>query len=228
VRDHRSLVGLPVLVLGAAGALAALARARRAAAPALALLALAVGEFAALGLADVPLLERFLLVVAAMTALFFAFGLVGGRELVGGRLRLAWTVAAGALLVYVAGSHLRGDVHVRPDQAAVVHAEADLVSLAGRPAVAAALPACPVYVPRFTLTSLVAVDFDLPPQAILRTTARAPARGLILVPVDAAAGRYFGVTPARLRVLRRITASAVPVARIRSWRLYGLGCRRGV
>ncbi len=225
-RDLRALVGLPVLVVGAAGALAALALARRAAAPALALLALALAEFAALGVAGVPLLERFLLLAAALTALFFALAVVAGPALVSDRrrLRLALTAAAALLLVYVAGSHLRGDTHVRSDQAAAVHAEADLVSLSGRPGVGAALRRCTFYVPRFTLTSLVAVDFDLPPEAILRTAAGAPARGLILVPADAATGRYFGVTPARLRVLRRITDAATPVARNRSWRLDATGC----
>jgi hypothetical protein len=224
--DLRALVGLPVLVVGAAGALAALALARRAAAPALAVLALALGEFAALGVAGVPLLERFLLLAAAMTALFFALAVLAGPALVGDRRRLglALTLVAAVLLVSVAGAHLRGDVDIRSDQAAAVHAEADLVVLAGRPAVATAVRRCTFYVPRFTLTSLVAVDFDLPPQAILRTTSRAPARGLILVPGDAAAGRYFGVTPARLRVLRRIATAATPVAGNRSWRLYATGC----
>ena len=221
-RDLRALVGLPVLVVGAAGAV--LAAARRAAAPALALLTLALGEFAALGVAGVPLLERFLLVAAAMTALFFAFVVVAGPLVVDRRPRLVWAAAALVLVVYVAASHLRGDVHVRSDQAAVVHAEADLVALAGRPEVGAALRRCTFYVPRFTLTSLVAVDFDLPPQAILRTAARAPGRGLVLVPADNAAGHYFGVTPARLAVLRRITAAGVPVSRNRSWRLYATGC----
>ena len=225
-RDLRALVGLPVLVVGTAGAV--LAAVRRAARPALALLVLALAEFAALGLAGVPLLERFLLLVAAVTALFFALAVVAGPALVGGRrLGLVWAAAAVVLVAYVAGSHLRGDVHVRADQAAAVHAEADLVALAGQPAVGVALRRCPFYVPRFTLTSLVAVDFDLPPQNILRTSGRAPARGLILLPADAAAGRYFGVTPARLAVLRRIAARVVPVARNRSWRLYATGCPLG-
>ena len=222
-RDLRALVGLPVLVVGAAGAV--LAATRRTAVPALALLVLALGEFAALGVAGVPLLERFLLVAAAMIALFFAFVVVAGPGLVGDRrLRLVWVAAAVALVVYVAASHLRGDVHVRSDQAAVVHAEADLVALAGRAEVGAAVRRCTFYVPRFTLTSLVAVDFDLPPESILRTATRAPARGLILVPADAAAGHYFGVTPARLAVLRRIVGTVAPVSGNRSWRLYATGC----
>jgi hypothetical protein len=86
--------------------------------------------------------------------------------------------------------------------------------------------ACPAfYVARFTLTSLVAYDLDLAPQSIQRTTSAPPRRGLILAPVSAAAGAYFGVTPARLRVLRAGTlAKARLVSRNRSWRLYERGC----
>jgi hypothetical protein len=230
VRDLRALVGLPVLAVGALGAVAAARLARRATAPALALLAVALGEFAALGAADVPLLERFLLVPAAMTCLFFGWALVAGHELARGRpgLGLAWTVLSAVLVLYLAGSHLSGDLRVRPDQRPAVHAEADLVSLAQKPGVRAALRACPrLHVPRFTLTSLAAVDFDRPPQTILRTAATPPT-GLVLAPTTAAAGRYFGLTPARLRVLRRVTGpGSVVVGQNRSWRLLARGCANG-
>jgi hypothetical protein len=225
----RSLVGLPVLLIGAAGAAGALAFARRASAPALGLLAVALAEFAVLGVADVPLLERFLLVAAAMTCFFFAYAVVaGGHGLLRGHRLLgrAWQALAAVVVLIIAGSHLSGDVHVRRDQRAAVAAEADLVALAGRPEVRAARVACPAfYVARFTLTSLVAYDLDLAPQSIQRTTSAPPQRGLILAPVSAAAGAYFGVTPARLRVLRAGTlAKARLVSRNRSWRLYERGC----
>jgi hypothetical protein len=138
------------------------------------------------------------------------------------------TTAAALLVVYVAASHVIGDARVRPQQRAAVHAEADLVSLAGLPRAGAALRGCPGFsVPRYTLTSLVAYDFDLAPTGISRTGTARPVRGLILVPSTADAGRYFGVTPARLADLRRMTASARPVARNRSWRLYARGCPPG-
>jgi hypothetical protein len=138
------------------------------------------------------------------------------------------TIAAALLVVVVAVSHIAGDARVRPQQRAAVHAEADLVSLARLPRVGAAIGDCPGFsVPRYTLTSLVAYDFDLGPTAIRRTGTAPPARGLILVPATAGAGRYFGVTPARLADLRRMTASGRQVAGNRSWRLYVRGCPSG-
>ena len=97
ITDLRALVGLPVLAVGALGAAAALALARRRLAFPLALLGLAAGEFALLGLAGVPLLERFLSVVSALVCVFFAYALLGApQDLLArtGRLpaseRLAW------------------------------------------------------------------------------------------------------------------------------------------
>jgi hypothetical protein len=232
VRGLRALVGLPVLAVGSLGAVAALVLARRATAPALALLALAVAEFAGLGIAGVPLLERFLLVAAAMICLFFAYALIAGRDAILGRLGAGhsflaptWTVTAAVLLVYVAASHLQGDAGVRGDRRAAVNAEADLVSLAAAPGVRTALRGCPVlYVPRYTLTSLVAYDFDRSPREIMRTATRPPRRGLILAPAAARTGAYFGVTPARLAVLGRLTSGSRPLSANRSWRLYSRGC----
>ncbi|MCA1690606.1 MAG: hypothetical protein LC720_09355, partial [Actinobacteria bacterium] len=231
----RALVGLPVLVLGAIGVLAAVGLARRATAPALALLGLALGEFVALGVADVPLIGRFLLVVAAMTCLFFAYAVVVAGHQALARLglerrgpRRALAAAAAVLVVFVATSHVVGDARVRPQQRAGVRAEADLASLAGLAPVAAVLSHCRGFsVPRYTLTSLVAYDFDLTPTGISRTGTATPARGLILVPATPDAGRYFGVAPARLAALRRMTASARQVAANRSWRLYARGCMPG-
>lgn len=226
----RDLIGLPVLLGGAIGAASALALARRGATLVpLGLLAVALAEFAVLGLADVPLLPRFLLVPAAMTCFFFAYAVVTGGERLVGRdrpaLRRLWTAAAAVLVVFAAASHLAGDVHVRRDQRTAVHAEADLVALADRPEVRAALRGCPdFYVARFTLTSLVAYDFDRPPQTIRRTSTHAPAQGLILTPVSAAAGAGFGVTPRRLHALGGVTFGATLVSRNRSWRLYARAC----
>ncbi len=236
LRGLRALVGLPVLAVGTLGALAAAVLARRPLAPALVLLGLALAEFAALGVSGVPLLERFLLLAAAMFSLFFAYAVLAGRDRLLARpgrhqrrLGLVWTAAAGVLVLYVAASHVRGDLRVRGDQRAAVRAEADLVTLADRAEVRVALRRClPFYVPRFTLTSLVAYDFDLPPRSVARTGTRPPARGLVLVPITAAAGRYFGVTPRGLRLLRPFESGPLPlVSQDRSWRLYAAGCPGG-
>ncbi|HWH12816.1 MAG TPA: hypothetical protein VG165_16970 [Solirubrobacteraceae bacterium] len=232
--DLRALVGLPVLVVGLAGLVLALSLARRRLALPLILLTLAFGEFALLGLAGVPLLERFLSVVAALICLFFAYAVLPARHDLLARVhlptaptRLLWSIAAVLVVAYVGLSDLTRIHHVRDDQRAVVAAEADLRSLARQSVPAAAVRGCgPLYVARFELTSLAAYDFDQPPQAILHASAHAPRRRLMLVPATAAAGHYFGVTPPRLALLRRQVATRGfrLLASDPSWRLYARGC----
>jgi hypothetical protein len=231
--DLRALVGVPVLVVGLAGVLLALALARRRLALPLILLGLALGEFALLGLAGVPLLERFLAVVAALVCLFFAYALLPARDDLIARagrpvafLRVPWIFAAVLVAGYVGVSDLARIHHVRDDQRPVVAAEVDLRSLARQPGSVAAVRGCrPFYVARFELTSLVAYDFGRPPQTITRAPTRAPTTGLMLLPATDAAGRYFGVTPARLALLRRqMHAGFRLVASDPSWRLFARGC----
>lgn len=232
--DLRALVGVPVLVVGLLGLLAALALARRRLALPILLLVLALAEFAALGLASVPLLERFLSVVAALLCVFFAYALLPARHDAAARLGLrapwigvVWTAAALLVIAYVGLSDLTRMHHVRDNQRVVVAAEGDLRGLGLESRLVAEVTACPpFYVARFELTSLVAYDFDRPPQTILRARATAPPRGVMLVPVSAAAGRFFGVTPARLAVLRRqVRVGFRVLAADRSWRVLARGCR---
>ncbi|HEY5196012.1 MAG TPA: hypothetical protein VIJ51_03185 [Solirubrobacteraceae bacterium] len=233
VTDLRALVGVPVLLVGLIGVFLALALARRRLAFPLVLLGLALGEFALLGLAGVPLLERFLSVVGALICLFFAYALFAARDDVRARvgprlarLGLLWSAAAVLVVGYVGVSDLTRLHHVRDDQRPVVAAEVDLRSLARQPRLATAVRGCrPFYVARFELTSLVAYDFDRPPQTILRAPARVPRHGLMLLPATAAAGRYFGITPARLLYLRRqVAADFRLLASDPSWRLFVRGC----
>ena len=130
------------------------------------------------------------------------------------------------MIGYVAVSDLTRLHHVRDGQAAGVRAEADLRSLARARGPAGVARTCaPFYVPGFELTSLVAYDFDRPSQTILRAQARVT-HGLVLVPTTPAAGRYFGVTPARLVILRRETRNGFRMlASDTSWRLYARGCQ---
>jgi hypothetical protein len=231
--DVRALVGVPVLVVGLLGVIAALALARRRLAFPLSLLALATGEFAALGLANVPLLERFLSVVAAVLCLFFAHALFTARDDIlahlPGDLHWAgtvWGVAASLVVAYVGVSDITRIHHARDGQRIAVEAQTDLRSLARQPRLAAAIHDCgPLRVARFELTSLVAYDFDVPPQTILRTQAQAPRRGLVLVPASADVGSYFGVSPARLTLIRdQVSSGFRVVSADRSWRLYERGC----
>jgi hypothetical protein len=227
LRDLRTLLGLPVLVVGALGAALAVRNARRAAILPAALLALALAEFATLGIARVPLLERFLLLAAAMLSAFFGYAVVAGRERARpARLRSAWLAAAVALVGFVGASDAARLRHIRRDQRATVHAEADLVAFARDRRVRAAVRSCrPLYAARFTLVSLVAYDFDLLPASIRRAPAQPPPRGLVLVPASASAGAKLGVDAARLRALHaRTLAPFHAVAANRSWLLYARGC----
>ncbi|MGI8558656.1 MAG: hypothetical protein ACR2ND_10155 [Solirubrobacteraceae bacterium] len=229
-RDLRALLGLPVLLVGLLGAGAALVRVRtrRSAALPLILLGAALAEFALLGLLRVPLLERFLLLAAAMLAAFFGYALVCLRAVVPGRSLRAGAAALAALLIaFVLLSDATRLRHIRRDQRASTRAQADLVSFGASAPVRSAVASCApaLYAPRFTLISLMSYDFDVSPKLISRTQAQAPARGLVLAPATAAAGHFFGADGERLRVLRASSLRGLhPVAADRSWRLYARGC----
>jgi hypothetical protein len=98
-------IGDAVVIGGAAGGMAALYLLyRRALLPA-AVLALGLLGFLVLGVADLPLLRRYLLPAGAMLALFCAVALLGWTMLEGGsRLRRGWAAASVVVAVALAAS----------------------------------------------------------------------------------------------------------------------------
>jgi hypothetical protein len=233
VRGLRELLGIPLLLLGCAGALVALAERKRGGLILLALLALSLAEFVALGVLHLPLIERYLLDSSALLAAFFAYSLTSGRADALRRLHLdahwLWSgslIAAVAVAGYVGVVDITGVGRVAGEQRAAVHAEADLVSIA--PEAKRLLRRCgPLYVPPYALISLTAYDLDLPTSAVGRIASQIPHRGLVLTPRTGPVNRYFALGGARSRQVHRALAARgfKLLGYDRSWLLLGGGCR---
>lgn len=228
----RDLLGVPVLVVGCAGALIALSERQRSGLILLALLAVSLAEFIALGVLHLPLVERYLLDSSAVIPAFFAYALTRGRVAALRRLRLnarwlrsASFIAAVAIAGYVGAVDITGVGRVATEQRAAVHAEADLVSIA--PQAKRLLRRCgALYVPPYALISLTAYDLDLPTSAVGRIAAHIPRRGLVLAPRTGPVSRYFALGGARSRQVRRALAARgfKLLGYDRSWLLLGAGC----
>jgi hypothetical protein len=230
-RGLRALLGLPVLVVGAVGAAIALLRGRRAAAILLVLAVLCAVDFLVLGALHLPLIKRYLLVYAAVFAAFFAYAVtVGRRELCSlarGRVPLLRSVSLIAAIIvvgYAALSDAHGLHRVRSEQRAAVTAESNLIALA--PQADRLLARCGrLIVPTVDLVSIAAYDFDLIPGAIARFHSGVPRSGLVLLPRNGRAGRYFGVGGRRLRRARNELQRAgfAAIATDPSWQLLARG-----
>ena len=228
----RDLLGIPVLVVGCAGALVTLFERQRRGLILLALLAVSLTEFIALGILRLPLVERYLLDSSALIPAFFAYALTGGRVAALRRLHLdarwlrsASLIAAIAIAGYVGVVDITGLSRVRSEQRAAVHAEADLVSIA--PQVKRLLRRCgALYVPPYALISLTAYDLDLPTSEVGRIATRIPRRGLVLTPRTGPVSHYFDLSGARSRQVRRALAARgfKLLGHDRSWLLLGGRC----
>jgi hypothetical protein len=234
-RGLRELLGVPVLVVGCVGALVALFERQRSGLILLALLALSLAEFIALGVLHLPLVARYLLDSSALIPGFFAYALTRGRIAALRRLHLnarwlrsASLIAAIAIAGYVGVVDVTGVGHVAVEQRAAVHAEDDLVSIA--PQAKRLLRRCGVlYVPPYAMISLTAYDLDLSTSAVHRIASHIPRRGLVLAPRTGPVGRYFALGGARSRQVRRaLTARGFRLLGYdRSWLLLGGGCAHG-
>jgi hypothetical protein len=231
-RGLRELLGIPLLLLGCAGALGALVERQRSGLILLALLVLSLAEFAALGVLHLPLIERYLLDSSALLAAFFAYALTSGRIAALRRLHLhaPWLrsgslIAAVAIAGYLGVVDITGLSRVPGEQRAAVHAEADLVSIA--PQAQQLRRRCgALYVPPYAMISLTAYDLDLPTSAVGRIASQIPRRGLVLTPRTGPVSRYFALSGARSRQVRQALAARgfKLLGYDRSWLLLGGGC----
>ena len=191
----------PVLlggILGLAGA--AFLVPRRMVIP-LVLLAVGIGTFVVVGLGGFSVIDRYLLVASLMVMVFCAVALAGWTMLERGKLRTAWAVAAGLLVIYGAVftvtrvnlSRLDNELAFRGDSHAALH---DLLK---QPAVQAGLRCGPVSVPNHKLIPDVRWIEDLPDGRVLARSQ----------------GIYKGDDPARkasaARVRRTVAAGGVAI-----------------
>jgi hypothetical protein len=222
-RHLERVLQAPLVWLGLAGAVIALALLyRRALLPA-AVLALGLGSFLILGVADLPLLERYLLVPSAMLGLLAAVALLGWASLPRGRVRWIWMAGAIPCAVWLALSG-PGDVRELDRVSSVLDArgrvQRDLLELGGGGRGARLLAGCePVSVPgTAVLPSLVFLREDRDNGLVV--TRGVPAPGSRLAPATTGAGRAraLGLPPGAGRAARALGFRAA--VRNRSWVFY--------
>ncbi|HEY3019483.1 MAG TPA: hypothetical protein VGJ32_04780 [Solirubrobacteraceae bacterium] len=181
----------PIVWGGIAGAVAALcALYERSVLPA-AVTALGLMAFVALGAFGLPLLTRYLLLPAAMLALFCAVAALGWLSLPRTRpLRAVW-IAASAILVTALVLSVPGErermarVHSFTDATRAVQDDLrDVVTAAG---VADVLERCPppIQVPNFRVVPFLAYTLDKPASAFAPRDRR-PRRGAVISPLTRA------------------------------------------
>jgi hypothetical protein len=149
----------------------------------------AVAAFCVLAATGLPIITRYVLLPAALLAIFAGAGIFGWRDLPPGPCRTWWArfsaVALVVLLIYVPSQAKRidrlGDA-LRTQEAI----QGDLGDLVG-----AKLPCEPVAVPNRRPIPLLALWLELDPAAIDDAQAGAPQRGTYLVPRTAKVARDY-------------------------------------
>lgn len=214
----------PVLVGAAGGGLIALAWAReRARLPAVAGV-VSVASFCVLAAAGLPAIGRYLLLPAAILAVFCGAGALGWTGLAREDSRRRPWMAFGALVVVLLLAFAPKQVDrldsLRDSIALQEEIRDDLGALADRAELESGR--CrPVGVPNHRAVPLLALRLDRPPEEIVSAQLRRLERGAYFDPATARVERNFILDP---RDPRRLDAEVPPgfalAARNRSWRLY--------
>jgi hypothetical protein len=187
--------------------------------------------FVIIGLSGLSLLGRYLLLPAAMLAIFFGFASLWWLELPRGRLRSRWTIAAVVLLVAFVGStatHQRDKLDSLRDGIQLRGAiQDDLRDLVRDQPTASLLERCePVYVPNHRPVPVLAYYLDRDPAEIVSAQLERPTRGVFVSPATPAVREKFVLDP---RDPKRVSVPARPAGFTRaggndSWTVYARGC----
>lgn len=229
------VVGERTFVLGLVGwAVALVAFFERALVPSIVVL-LGLGGWLVLGVADLPLLSRYMVLPGAMLILFTAVLVFGWARLERGRVRTAWMVASLVPLAALVAS-VPGDVaelrEENRESAASHAAQRDLEQLVTSPAGRRALGACqPVRVHDFRVRPFVWYWADIPPETIGNGLVRNGAPGTYVTP---GTGRGEIAVAARSAFFKEVGVpkgwATLPsggrvAASTDAWRLDVVGCR---
>ena len=223
------ILRLPVLAGGTAGFLLAIYLRRMQALVPAAIAVLGGVAFVALGLADLPLIGRYLFLPATMLAIFFAFAALGWIGIGSGAMRRRWALGGVVLLVALAaytpanvsGLHnLRNGIQLRG------RIEDDLRSLARSAAGKPVLERCAtVYVPNHRPVPILAWYLDRAPGDFVSAALVRPSRGAFVAPANSLVEQKFVLDP---NDPKRVTTAVPPsfrrVSANRSWVLYERGC----
>jgi hypothetical protein len=219
------------LIGGTAGFFAGLYFERRRSAIPAALSILSGIGFVIIGLAGLSLLGRYLLLPAAMLAIFFAFASFWWLELPRGRIRVRWTIAAAVLLVAFFGSTathqrekldgLRDGIQLRGK------IQDDLRDLTRDRPTDALLSSCgPIYVPNHRPVPVLAYYLDRDPSDIVSAQLVRPTRGVYVAPANAVVRDKFVLDP---HDPKKVQVPLRPTGFVRaggnaSWNVYARGC----
>jgi hypothetical protein len=223
------ILRLPVLAGGSAGFLLALYLKRGMALVPAALAVLGGVAFVALGIADLPLIGRYLFLPAAMLAIFFAFAALGWLGVEPGTLRRRWALGGVVLLVAFAAytpANVSGLDHLRDGIQLRGRIEDDLRSLARSAAGKPTLERCAtVYVPNHRPVPILAWQLDRRADDFVSAALVRPSRGAFVAPANALVEQKFVLDP---NDPQRVTVTVPPgfrrVTANRSWILYENGC----
>ncbi|MCW3066606.1 MAG: hypothetical protein JWN32_3778 [Solirubrobacterales bacterium] len=183
----------PVL-LGAAGGvvLSLLWLRRRALAPAVVGL-VAIAAFALLAAAGLPIITRYLILPAAILAIFCGAGVFGWLRLAREDPRRRWWMAFAAVTVLALATFVPSQYHrlrnTRRALATQQTIERDLKTIVRR------APCRPISVPNHRPLPLVALVLDVRPSTVLDATLATPARGTFVDPASARVSRNFILDP---------------------------------
>jgi hypothetical protein len=228
------VVGQTTLSLGLLGwAVALLAFFERALLPSLVVL-LGIGGWLVLGMADLPLLTRYMVVPGVLLILFAAVLVFGWACLERGGARTAWMIASLVPVAAIVAS-LPGDFDQLREEhrtsAASHAAERDLKQLVTSPAGRRALGVCrPVRVPDFRVRPFVWYWADIPPETIGYGFVRDGAPGTYVTPgtgrdeVSVAARSAFHKTQGVPKGWATLPSGGRVAASTDGWRLDVVGC----
>jgi hypothetical protein len=229
-----AVIGQPTVGLGLVGwAVALVAFFERALLPSLIVL-LGIAGWLVLGLADLPLLSRYMVLPGAVLILFAAVLVFGWAALERGRVRTAWMVASLVPLAAFVAS-LPDDVdqlrRENRESASSHAAQRDLEQLVTSPAGRAALEACrPVRVHDFRVRPFVSYWADIPPETIGNGLVRDGERGTYVTPgtgrgvVAVAARKAFYKEDGVPKGWATLPSRAHVAAGTDTWRLDVVGC----
>jgi hypothetical protein len=209
----------PGLLGAAAGGLLVLAFLRRQAALPVATGVASLVAFCVFAAAGLPILGRYLLLPAALLAVFCGAGVFGWRVLEPGHpWRRRWAAVGAVVLlafaVFAPGqadriSNLRASMGIQQEILADLHAVAD------------DLPCRPIAVPNHRPVPHVALWTGVPPGQIVSAQVQRPLRGVYVDPASERVERNFTLDPNDpKRLTATIPEGFAEVAANRSWRVY--------
>ena len=201
------VLGEPMAWVGLAGVVLGVMLAFERVVLPLALLVLGLAGFLVIGALDLPVLQRYLLVPAAMLAFFAAVTLAGWTVMPRGRVRAACAITAAAAAAIVIAVNVPDTANEIERAKGVLNGRSDaqrtLHELGGTAEVLAALERCPASVaPVYPLAPSLAMLSNREPDAVFTNPAGPGRRGLFVVPAREEVAALFKATGSHTPVVR--------------------------